>query len=120
MIGTLNKANISHKKILLAAKLIRNKKVQKAQEILQLIPKKSCKILLKLLKSVISNAQQKKAKEQEQFDISKYVVNLVEVGRAQYLKRFQPRAKGAAYPIKKHYSNVTILLKEEGKEENGK
>ena len=119
MIGTLKNANISHRKILLAAKLVRNKTVVHAQQILQLTPKKSCRILLKLLNSVISNAQQHKTKNNETFDIKHYQIDLVDIGRGKYLNRIQPRAKGSAYPIRKHFANITILIKEvaNGKED---
>lgn len=112
MIGTWKNAKISHKKILLAAKLIREKSVVEALRILKLTQTKSCEMMLKLLNSVVSNAQQKKEKENGTFDINNYRIELVNIGRGKYLNRYQPRAKGSAYPIRKHFANVTISLKE--------
>lgn len=118
MIGKLNNANISHRKILLAAKLIRNKTVVQAQRVLQLMQQKSCKMMLKLLLSVIANTRQKSITEDKEFHINDYEIKAVEVGRGKYLNRIQPRAKGSAYPIRKHFSNVTIVIKEKNGKEN--
>jgi len=35
------------------------------------------------------------------------------VGKSLVMKRFRPRAKGRAAPIKKPYSNLTIILSEQ-------
>ena len=45
-------------------------------------------------------------------DIDKLVVKEAYCGKQIVMKRFRPRAKGRAAPIKKPYSNLTIILSE--------
>ena len=52
-----------------------------------------------------------------QYDIDKLIVKEAYCGKQVVMKRFRPRAKGRAAPIKKPYSNVTIILTETKKVE---
>tara|TARA_B110001454_G_C12521243_1_gene351157 strand:+ start:58 stop:444 length:387 start_codon:yes stop_codon:yes gene_type:complete len=61
----------------------------------------------KTLQSAIANAENNK-----QYDIDNLYVKEAYVGKSIVLKRFRPRAKGRASPIKKPYSNLTIILSE--------
>ena len=47
-----------------------------------------------------------------QYDIDNLYIKEAYVGKSIVLKRFRPRAKGRASPIKKPYSNLTIILSE--------
>ena len=46
------------------------------------------------------------------FDIDNLFVKEAYVGKSIVMKRYRPRAKGRASPIKKPYSRLTIILKE--------
>ena len=61
----------------------------------------------KTLQSAIANAENNK-----QYDIDNLYIKEAYVGKSIVLKRFRPRAKGRASPIKKPYSNLTIILSE--------
>ena len=61
----------------------------------------------KTLSSAIANAE-----NNYQYDIDKLVVKEAYCGKQIVMKRFRPRAKGRAAPIKKPYSNLTIILSE--------
>ena len=52
-----------------------------------------------------------------QYDIDKLIVKEAYCGKQIVMKRFRPRAKGRAAPIKKPYSNLTIILSETKKVE---
>ena len=47
-----------------------------------------------------------------QFDIDNLFVKEAYVGKSLVMKRFRPRAKGRASPIKKPFSRITIVLEE--------
>jgi len=61
----------------------------------------------KTLSSAVANAE-----NNFQYDIDKLIVKEAYCGKQIVMKRFRPRAKGRAAPIKKPYSNVTIILSE--------
>jgi large subunit ribosomal protein L22 len=63
--------------------------------------------VLKLIKSAVANASQT-----ETIDVDTLVVKDIQVGPGPTLKRFQPRAMGRAFPIKKRTSHVTVTLQE--------
>ena len=52
-----------------------------------------------------------------QYDIDSLIVKEAYCGKHIIMKRFRPRAKGRAAPIKKPYSNLTIILSENKKME---
>ena len=69
--------------------------------------KKVAKDVSKTVKSAISNAE-----NNYQFDIDNLFVKEAYVGKSLVMKRYRPRAKGRASPIKKPYSRITIVLEE--------
>ena len=66
----------------------------------------------KTLSSAIANAE-----NNFQYDIDKLIVKEAYCGKQVIMKRFRARAKGRAAPIKKPYSNLTIVLTEKQKVE---
>ena len=50
-----------------------------------------------------------------QYDIDNLFVKEAYVGKSLVMKRFRPRAKGRASPIKKPFSRITIILGEKKK-----
>ena len=52
------------------------------------------------------------AENNHQFDIDNLFVKEAYVGKSLVMKRFRPRAKGRASPIKKPFSRITIVLEE--------
>ena len=52
------------------------------------------------------------AENNNQFDIDNLFVKEAYVGKSIVMKRFRPRAKGRASPIKKPFSRITIILEE--------
>ena len=65
----------------------------------------------KTINSAIANAE-----NNFQYDIDNLYIKEAYCGKSIVMKRFRPRAKGRASPIKKPYSNVTIILSEKKKE----
>ena len=83
------------------------KKVGVAIRDLQFSEKRITKDIRKTINSAVANAE-----NNFQYDIDKLVVKEAYCGKQVVMKRFRPRAKGRAAPIKKPYSNLTIILSE--------
>ena len=67
----------------------------------------AAKTIIKLLKSAIANATQKKT-----VDIDRLYIKRITVDQGPTMKRFQPRALGRATMIRKRSSHITIVLDE--------
>ena len=83
------------------------KKVDIAIKDLTFSDKRISKDIKKTLSSAIANAE-----NNFQYDIDRLIVKEAYCGKQIVMKRFRPRAKGRAAPIKKPYSNITIILSE--------
>ena len=93
-------------------KAIVGKKVDTAIKDLTFSDKRISKDVKKTLSSAIANAE-----NNYQYDIDRLIVKEAYCGKQIIMKRFRPRAKGRASPIKKPYSNLTIILSETKKVE---
>ena len=89
-------------------KAIVGKKVDVAIRDLMFSDKRISKDIKKTLSSAIANAE-----NNFQYDIDRLIVKEAYCGKQIVMKRFRPRAKGRAAPIKKPYSNLTIILSEQ-------
>ncbi len=96
------------RKARLVADLIRGKGSEEALNILTFTKKAAAKILIKLLKSAIANATQKKT-----VDVDRLYIKKITVDQGPTMKRYQPRALGRATMIRKRTSHITIVLDEE-------
>ena len=97
----------STKKLNPILKAIVGKKVDIAIRNLTFSDKRISQEVKKTLSSAVANAE-----NNFQYDIDKLVVKEAYCGKQIVMKRFRPRAKGRAAPIKKPYSNLTIILSE--------
>ena len=88
-------------------KAIVGKKVDIALRNLTFSEKRISKDIKKTISSAVANAE-----NNFQYDIDKLIVKEAYCGKQIVMKRFRPRAKGRASPIKKPYSNLTIVLSE--------
>jgi large subunit ribosomal protein L22 len=97
----------SSRKLALVLNYIKGKKADLALRDLEFTRKKIAKEVSKTVKSAISNAE-----NNYQYDIDNLFVKEAYVGKSLVMKRFRPRAKGRASPIKKPFSRITIILEE--------
>ena len=97
----------SPRKISLVLDHIRGKKVGVVLKDLEFLRKKVTTDVSKTVKSAVANAE-----NNNQFDIDNLYVSEAFVGKSLVMKRFRPRAKGRASPIKKPFSRLTIILEE--------
>ena len=84
---------------------IQGKPVADALDILAFTPRKAAIMIAKTLKSAIANAE-----NNNNLRADKLVVQEATVGEGQTFKRFQPKARGSAGPIRKRTSNIRIIL----------
>lgn len=93
------------RKIQRLADLVRGKDAAEALVLLKFMPQKAARILEKVIKSAVANARNNFKMNEVGLRIREAYVN-----KGIVMKRFQPRAKGRAFPIKKRTSHVTISL----------
>ena len=104
----------SPRKLSLVLNFIKGKKADLALRDLEFNRKRIAKDVSKTVKSAISNAE-----NNYQFDIDNLFVKEAYVGKSLVMKRFRPRAKGRASPIKKPFSRITIILSERKETKDG-
>ena len=92
----------------LVAQLIRGKNVNDAMNILQLTRKKAARIIQKILKSALANAEE----NHKVLDVDDMFVKSVTVDQGVVMKRTMPRARGSADTIRKRSSNICLVLGE--------
>ena len=101
----LRYARISPQKCRLVADTIRGKNVDEALKTLVFTPKKSARILKKVLESAVANAE-----HNEGADVDDLKVSTVFVNEGRSLKRIMPRAKGRADRIVKRSCHITVKV----------
>ena len=82
--------------------------VATALDILAFAPRKAASMIAKTLKSAIANAE-----NNNNLRADKLVVQEAVVGEGPTLKRFRPKARGSAGPIRKRTSHIRIILTDE-------
>ena len=111
IVKSINKSvRSSTRKLKPILRSIIGKKVDVAVRDLTFSDKRISNDVKKTLSSAIANAE-----NNFQYDIDKLIVKEAYCGKQVIMKRFRARAKGRAAPIKKPYSNLTIVLTETNK-----
>jgi large subunit ribosomal protein L22 len=103
----LKYARISPRKVRRVTNLIKGKRAGDALLNLGFLPHKGGKLISKVLKSAIANAEQKKVADPESMKISKALVD-----QGPTMKRMMPRSMGRADVIKKRTCHITLVLEE--------
>ena len=88
--------------------LIRGKKAGDAMLALKFMPYRAARMVEKLLKSAMANAEQKDVAVPEEMRIAQAYVD-----EGPMMKRLFPRAMGRANIVKKKTCHITIVLREE-------
>ena len=98
---------ISPRKVRMVVDTVRGKSVSQALSILGFTRKKAALPVQKLLKSAVANA----AENVGISDVDTLVIDRIMVDEGPTLKRFMPRARGRATPIRKRTSHIRIILR---------
>ena len=107
VISKLKYLRIAPRKVRLVADLIRRKKVEQAQTILDFTTKGATKPLAKLLKTAIADAR-----HNFQLEPSNLYISKITVDEGPKFKRWKARSRGIAAPIQKKTSHITLVLSE--------
>nr|QCI08263.1 ribosomal protein L22 [Pterothamnion crispum] len=86
---------------------IKGKKYKEARLILQFMPYKACQNIIKILESAVQNMLNNQNKTINKNDL---VIKYAIADDGPTLKRFQPRAQGRAFPIRKPTCHITIIM----------
>nr|YP_009295943.1 ribosomal protein L22 [Schimmelmannia schousboei]AOM64878.1 ribosomal protein L22 [Schimmelmannia schousboei] len=86
---------------------IRGKNYKEARLMLQFMPYRPCKTIIKILESAVSNLNTNSVNKNQ------IIIEEAFANEGPTLKRFQPRAQGRAFPIHKPTCHITIKLKHE-------
>ena len=111
----LSTAMVSPQRCRLVADLIRGKRLEDANRTLLLEKVKSAKIILKLLRSAMANAQQK-----GQSDLDRLFVSELQINEGPRVKRFMPRAQGRADVRVGRTSHIILKLGEKVAQKSAK
>ena len=98
-------ANLTPMKARRVVNLIRGLDAAAAASVLQFSPQAASKPVAKLLASAVANAE-----NNQSLDPSTLIVDTIYVDEGPTLKRFQPRAQGRAFRIRKRTCHITIEL----------
>ena len=101
---------IAPRKVRTVVDTVRGKSVSQALSILAFTRKKAALPVQKLLKSAVANA----AENDGISDVDTLVIDRIMVDEGPTLKRYMPRARGRATPIRKRTSHIRIVLRERG------
>ncbi len=95
------------RKARMVTELVKGKGVGEALNILAFTKKAPAKIVAKLLRSAVANADQMK-----NIDVDTLFIKQITVDQGPTMKRFRPRAMGRATIIRRRMSHITVVLEE--------
>ena len=95
------------RKARMVTELVKGKGVGDALNILAFTKKAPAKIVAKLLRSAVANADQMK-----NIDVDTLFIKEITVDQGPTMKRYRPRAMGRATMIRRRMSHITVVLEE--------
>lgn len=104
-VATHRYARCSAQKVRLLADMIRGKRADEALDVLRYQPQRGARMLEKVLRSALANAEDQRAA-----DVANLVVVEARVDGGPMFKRIRPRARGMAFVIKKRTSHIHVSV----------
>ena len=105
-------ARISARKVRPLADMIRGKYADEALDILRYQPQRGARILEKVIRSALGNAQDPDQARGQLVNVDQLVVTDARVDQGPMFKRIRPRARGMAFVIKKRMSHIHVELQD--------
>jgi large subunit ribosomal protein L22 len=102
----------SHIKFRRYLDLIRGKDARDALNILDHLPSPKARIIYKTLESAVANADHNNS-----IPVENLVVTKAYADKGPVMRRFRPRARGRATPIRRGISHVTVVVGDKGEKE---
>ena len=103
-------ARISARKVRPLADLVRGKFADEALDILKYQPHRGARMLEKVLKSAVGNAQDPDQNRGETANAERLVITDARIDGGPMFKRIRPRARGMAYGILRRTAHITVVL----------
>ena len=99
---------VSPRKVRPLVDMVRGKKVDEALTILRFAPTPTARLVAKVVKSAVANAE-------NNFQMSPSDLKIINIfaDEARTLKRYRPRARGRISHILKRSSHITVIVDEE-------
>jgi len=88
--------------------LVRGKKVDEALNILKFTPTPKARVISKLVRSAVANAE-----NNFQMDPADLKIVRIYVDEARAMRRFKARSRGRVSPIRKNSSHITVVVAEQ-------
>ncbi len=99
---------VAPRKARLVCDAIRGRTVFEALGLLEYMPHRSARILLKLVRSAAANAE-----NNHNLNPDRLIVKRAVADEARMLKRFRPRSRGRVAPQLKRYSHIAVVVEGE-------
>lgn len=103
---------ISARKVRPLATMIRGKFADEALDILKYQPERGARLLEKVLKSALGNAQDPEQNQGRNVRVEQLVVTDARVDGGPMFKRIRPVSRGMAYMIKRRSAHIHVALEE--------
>lgn len=100
-------ARISARKVRPIADLIRGKFADEALDLLRYQPERGARLLEKVLKSAMANAEDRRAAHPDRLYVQEVCID-----GGPMMKRMQPRSRGMAMIILKRFAHIRVVLEE--------
>jgi large subunit ribosomal protein L22 len=98
-------ARIAATKVRPFTDLIRGRQAGEAVELLKYVPNRGARMLEKVLKSAMSNAEDQGAR-----NVDRMLVVDARANSGPMFKRIMPRARGMAYMIKRRFAHIDVAI----------
>ena len=105
-------ARISPRKVRPLADLVRGKFVDEALDILKFQPHRGARMLERVIKTALANAQDPDQNPGQIVDEHNLFISSARVDGGPMFKRMRPRARGMAHIIKKRFSHISVEIEE--------
>lgn len=115
VISTYKFARVSARKARDVAREIQGLPVSAALDILTFTPRKAAELIGKTVKAAMADAE-----NNFELSLESLIVKEASIGEGPTFKRFKPRARGSAAPVRKRTSHIRIVLTDGANTERGK
>jgi large subunit ribosomal protein L22 len=98
-------ARISARKVRPLASLVRGKYADEALDILRYMPNRGARLLEKVIKSALGNAEDRRAT-----NVADLVVTDCRIDGGPMFKRIRPQARGMAFVVRRRMAHISVQL----------
>lgn len=110
--ATHRNARISPRKVRPLADLIRGRFADEALDLLRYQPQRGARMLEKVLRSALGNAQDPDQNPGRTIRVERLVVLDARIDQGPMFKRIRPRARGMAFFVRKRMSHIHVTLED--------